>query len=47
LSVGTQLSTKAPVCGGDFPPHVIGQSTITTSENGKWGLNGRKNITQT
>jgi len=32
LSVGTQISIKAPVCGGDFPIQVIGRSILTTSE---------------
>jgi len=32
LSVRAQLSTKAPICCGDFPPQVIGRSILTTSE---------------
>jgi len=32
MSVGTQLSMKAPVYGRDFPPRPIEQSIHTTSE---------------
>ena len=33
LSVGTQISIKAPVYGGDFSPQVIGQMILATSQN--------------
>ena len=32
LSVGTQISMKAPICGVDFSPIVIGRSILTTSD---------------
>ena len=38
LRVGTQLSMKAPVCGGDFPSQVIWRSIIITSN--RWSRMG-------
>ena len=38
LSVGTHISMKAPIYGGDFPPQVIGRPIFTTSENEAWSV---------
>ena len=35
-----QLSMKAPVGSGNFPPQVIGQTILTTSE--KWVIHVNK-----
>ena len=38
FSVRTQISMKAPVCGGNFPSQVIGWSILATSENRDGGV---------
>ena len=35
MSTGTQLSMKAPVCGGDFPMRLIEQLVSHHKQN--WG----------
>ena len=42
--VGTQLSTKAPVCGGDFLSRAIEWSILTINEIRKWGVCERDKI---
>jgi len=37
LSIGTQISMKAQVCGGDFLPQVIGSSPQAKRLLG-WGI---------
>jgi len=43
LSVGTQISTKAPICDGDS---VIGRSILTTSDRNSWGSALKESTTQ-
>jgi len=46
LSIGTQISMKLAVCGGDFLPQVIERLILITSDRCSWSSEHKESTIQ-